>query len=355
MERYQRHINLSEIGIKGQKKLTAAKVLVIGAGGLGCPALQYLTAAGVGTIGIVDFDYVERSNLQRQILFPTESIGRNKAVVAKEVLTKLNPEIEIFAYPEQLNSNNTDLIKAYDIIVDATDNFSARYLISDASVVYKKPLVYGAIYKFEGQVSVFNYQNGPTYRCLFPNPPKAGSVPNCEQTGVLGVLPGIIGCLQANEVLKLILGIGTPLSGQLLCYHALNNKTSILSIKVNREQLTKTLKRETDFQLVEIDAYCDSVPEIELKDLNQDQIQLLDVREVDEQPQLIANNIINIPLGKLETQLNTLSKETKTIVFCKTNIRSKQAVSLMQKKGFNNCFSLREGASDLQEFLKNNQ
>lgn len=207
MSRYNRHIILSDVGQIGQDKLSKAKVLVVGAGGLGCPVLQYLTAAGIGELGIIDFDVVEESNLQRQILFGTSSLGTNKALAAKNRLEDLNPTIQINAYTEKLTSKNAlELFKEYDIIVDGTDNFATRYLVNDAAILTNKPIVYGAIYKFEGQVSVFNYQNGPSYRCLFPNAPKEGSVANCSEVGVLGVLPGIIGTMMANEVLKISFG-----------------------------------------------------------------------------------------------------------------------------------------------------
>ena len=215
---------LSEIGITGQKKLKDSKVLVIGAGGLGCPVLQYITAAGVGSIGIIDFDVVDVSNLQRQILYSTNDIGANKAAAAKERLNALNPLINIIAYEYKLsNKNALELFSQYDIIVDGSDNFSTRYLVNDACVLTEKPLVYGAIHKFEGQVTVFNFEQGPSYRCLFPEAPSPDSAPNCSETGVLGVLPGIIGVYQANEVLKIILGIGESLSGKLLLIDALKN------------------------------------------------------------------------------------------------------------------------------------
>ena len=205
MGRYDRHIMLKEVGHEGQLELSNAKVLIVGAGGLGCPILQYLTAAGVGTIGIIDFDVVEISNLQRQILFKTSDIGINKALAAKKQLQDLNPTITIEAYPERLTFKNAlQLCPAYDVVVDGTDNFVTRYLINDAVVKTGKPLVYGAIFKFEGQLSVFNYQNGPSYRCLFPKPPKKGIIPNCNEVGVLGVLTGIIGTMKANEVKKII-------------------------------------------------------------------------------------------------------------------------------------------------------
>ena len=248
MNRYNRHIILSEIGQKGQDKLSKAKVLVVGAGGLGCPILQYLAAAGVGTIGIVDFDVVEVSNLQRQILFGSSSLGQNKAAAAKERLSDLNNSITINAYPEKLTFQNAiELFNQYDIIVDGTDNFETRYLINDACILTNKPLVFGAIYKFQGQVSVFNYNNGPTYRCAFPNKPKKDTVPNCSEVGVLGVLPGIIGTMQANEVLKIILGIGNVLSGKLLCYDALSAQSTILTVKRNDLEIQKVLLNKNEF------------------------------------------------------------------------------------------------------------
>ena len=243
MDRYSRHILLSEIGQIGQDKLSKAKVLVVGAGGLGCPVLQYLTSAGVGTIGIIDFDAVETSNLQRQVLFGLSSIGKNKATAAKERLTDLNNEISIIAYAEKLTYKNTlQLFEKYDIIVDGSDNFETRYLVNDGCIITNKPLIFGAIYKFEGQVSVFNYQNGPTYRCLFPKPPKKGSILNCSEIGVLGVLPGIIGSMQANEVLKIILGIGHVLSGKLLFYNALTLKNTTL--KINKLEKTEVEEKK---------------------------------------------------------------------------------------------------------------
>ena len=243
MNRYNRHIILSEIGQAGQDKISSAKVLIIGAGGLGCPIALYLTAAGVGTLGIIDFDTVEISNLQRQVLYGTSTLGKNKAIAAKERLEDLNDDISIVAYPEKLTHKNAiDLFNQYDIIVDGTDNFETRYLVNDACIIANKPFVFGAIYKFEGQISVFNYKNGPSYRCVFPNPPEKGSVPNCSEIGVLGVLPGIIGTMQANEVLKMILELGNTLSGKLLCYNALTLQNSILKIKKSEAIIQSILK-----------------------------------------------------------------------------------------------------------------
>src|SRR5690606_35483210 len=258
MSRYNRQIILSEIGQTGQDKLSHAKVLVIGAGGLGCPILQYLTAAGIGTLGIIDFDVVELSNLHRQVLFGTSSLGKNKAEEAKTRLEDLNPDITIIAYAEKLiHQNAIDLFSQYDMIVDGTDNFETRYLANDACIITNKPLIFGSIYKVEGQVSVFNYQNGPSYRCLFPNSPKKDAVPNCAEIGVLGVLPGIIGSFQTNEVLKLILGIGNVLSGKLLCYNALTSQTFTLKINKSDEQIETFVKQKDNFNKKQLDVNCD--------------------------------------------------------------------------------------------------
>ncbi|GAL62028.1 HesA/MoeB/ThiF family protein [Algibacter lectus] len=256
--RYNRHIILSEIGQKGQDKISNAKVLVIGAGGLGCPILQYLAAAGIGNIGVIDFDVVDISNLQRQILYGTSTLGKNKAEAAKARLEDLNNDISIKAYPEKLTHKNAlNLFEAYDIIVDGSDNFETRYLVSDACIIANKPLVFGAIYKFEGQVSVFNYKNGPSYRCLFPEAPEKGTVPNCSEIGVLGVLPGIIGTMQANEVLKIILELGNTLSGKLFCYNALTLENTTLKIKRSEIAIESVLKDKENFHLKAINLNCE--------------------------------------------------------------------------------------------------
>ena len=356
MSRYSRHIILSEIGQKGQDKLTQAKVLVIGAGGLGCPILQYLAAAGIGTLGIVDFDTIEESNLQRQILFGMSTLGKNKALAAKERLEDLNPTISITAYPERLtNKNAISLFEEYDIIVDGTDNFTTRYLINDASLITNKPLVYGAIYKFEGQVSVFNYQNGPSYRCIFPTPPKTGSVANCSEVGVLGVLPGIVGSMQANEVLKLILGLGNILSGKLLCYNALTAETITLSVNKSDIEINKVLSQKDTFQDNQSAFNCDVYyNEITLeKVFEKENIQFIDVRETHEQPKVDIINPVQIPLSELELHLDKIDTEKENIIFCQSGIRSKKAVALLQKNNINNCYSLKEGALAILEHYKN--
>lgn len=352
--RYNRQIILSEVGPAGQHKLANAKVLVVGAGGLGCPILQYLAAAGIGTLGIIDFDVVEMSNLHRQMLFGTSSLGKNKAEAAKHRLEDLNPEISIIAYAEKLTHQNAlELISNYDIVVDGTDNFETRYLINDACVITNRPLVFGSIYKFEGQVSVFNYQNGPSYRCLFPNPPQKNTVPNCSEIGVLGVLPGIIGSFQANEVLKMILGIGKVLSGQVLCYNALTSQTSILKINKSEAQIEKVLKEKHIFHLKQLDSHCDFQSEvISIKDVaNLESSQFIDVREAHEQPKVEGLQITYTPLNQLEINHNQIDTSKYAYIFCQSGIRSKQAVSVLKRLGISNCFSIKEGAPEIISFI----
>ncbi len=353
--RYHRQIILPEIGTSGQDKLTASKVLIIGAGGLGCPVLQYLTAAGVGTIGIIDFDVVEISNLHRQVLYGESAVGKNKAQAAKTRLTDLNPTIAIHAYPEKLTTKNAlSLFSAYDIIVDGTDNFSTRYLVNDACVITCKPLVYAAIFKYQGQVSVFNYQNGPTYRCLFPEPPKAGSVPSCAEIGVLGVLPGIIGSMQANEVLKIILGLGTVLNGTLLMYDSQTTQSSTFSISRVASEISKVLDQAKDFETIDYDLFCGikKISEITAKDAFLiKNAQFIDVREAHEQPKIESLDSANIPLDKLGQELSTIDKEKEIIIFCQSGIRSKKAVEIFLKHGFVNVSHVKGGAVALYEII----
>ena len=355
MSRYNRHIILSEIGQNGQDKISNSKVLVIGAGGLGCPILQYLTAAGIGTIGIVDFDVVDISNLQRQILFGTSTLGKNKAIAAKARLEDLNSDISINAYAERLTHKSAvDLFNQYDIIVDGTDNFETRYLINDACIITNKPLVFGAIYKFEGQVSVFNYKNGPSYRCLFPNPPEQGSIPNCSEIGVLGVLPGIIGTMQANEVLKIILELGTTLSGKLLCYNALTLQNSTLKINRSEETIQSVLDEEDRFENKQINIGCKiEVKEVSISEIiSEKNIQFIDIRESHEQPKVDNLNVTYIPLSELETSLHKIDLSKKKALFCKSGMRSKHAVKVLQELNINNCFSIPQGASEIKNYIK---
>ena len=355
MDRYNRHIVLKEIGQKGQDKLSNTKVLVVGAGGLGCPVLQYLTAAGIGTLGIIDFDVVTVSNLQRQVLFGTSSLGKNKAIAAKKRLMDLNNTITINAYSKKLTHKNAlNLFKNYDIIVDGTDNFATRYLINDASLIANKPLVYGAIYKFEGQVAVFNYQNGSSYRCLFPTAPKEGVIPNCSEIGVLGVLPGIIGSMQANEVLKIILGLGDVLSGKLLCYNALTTQTTTLLINKSETEINKVLSKKESFQNTVEKLNCDFyVPEISIEEaFKKNNIQFIDVRENDELPKVEVLNPLYIPLSEFENNLKKIDSKKEKMIFCQTGIRSKAAVSILQKNNINNSYSINEGASEILKYIK---
>lgn len=354
MNRYQRHIQLAEIGPKGQEKLSRAKVLVVGAGGLGCPTLQYLAAAGVGTLGIVDFDSVEESNLQRQILFGTSSLGRNKALAAKERLVDLNPTITIEAYPVALTKENAlPLFEAYDIIVDGTDRIETRYLINDAALITDKPIVYGAIYKFEGQLAVFNWKKGATYRCLFPNPPKAGTVASCSEVGVLGVLPGIIGSMQANEVLKIILELPGILTGKLLCYHTQSGQTTLISIpnqsKDLRIRLTKTGELTDDYQTLCNTAVQEITAELALK-LND--VLFVDVREPGEQPAVELPNCKHIPLALLEEHMESLSHSGPVVVFCASGVRSHMAIEKLEQKHSNDFYNLTAGATALLQQLK---
>lgn len=349
--RYSRHLLLDKVGEQGQEKLKAAKVLVIGAGGLGCPVLQYLTAAGIGTIGIIDFDEVDETNLQRQVLFSVSDVGINKALAAKNRLEQLNQFVQFNIYQEKLTTKNAlDLFNQYDIIVDGTDNFSTRYLVNDACVKANKPLVYGAIYKFEGQVSVFNYNNGASYRCLFPEAPEAGSVPNCSEIGVIGVLPGLIGTQQANEVIKIILGIGEPLSGKLLMYDALLANQFVVDIVRNEEQIK--IAQQIDFSSYDYDYFCgiktnENMKEIsaqELKELlDKEEIQVIDVREAHETPKVEALNAVNIPLQTIPNNMDKIAKDKKVVVHCQHGVRSMHAIDFLEQNGFDNLINLTGG------------
>lgn len=355
MDRYKRHIILSEIGQEGQEKLSRARVLVVGAGGLGCPVLQYLAAAGVGTIGIIDNDIVEETNLQRQILFGSASLGQNKAVAAKNRLSDLNETIEIKAYPEKLTFQNAiPLFSQYDIIVDGTDNFETRYLINDASVLCNKPVVFGALHKFQGQVSVFNFNGGPTYRCVFPKKPDKDAVPNCSEVGVLGVLPGIIGSMMANEVLKVIMGLEKVLSGELLFYDALTCQVSTIVVKRKEAEIQKVLPGKSNFQKGILGSACKvAIAEISLKDvMGKNDLQLIDVRELHEQPRVNDPRIIRIPLSRLEQELYKIDHHKVKAIFCQSGIRSKQAVSVLQNLEVRDCFSLKESASEINRTIE---
>lgn len=348
--RYNRHLILPEIGITGQEKLKAARVLVVGAGGLGCPVLQYLTAAGVGTIGIADFDVVSVSNLQRQILYGTADVGQPKAEVARQRLSQLNPYVDFKVHRERLGPQNIwEILPRYDLVVDGTDNFPTRYLLNDACVLEDKPLVSGAIFKFEGQVSVFNYRGGPTYRCLFPAPPSPGEVPNCSQVGVIGVLPGIIGSLQANEVIKIITQTGEVLAGKLLLLDTLTLQSRTLKFK--RKDTYTNLELLEDYG-----AFCGEAPtaeqatdRISASDLKDRLAQpgplplLLDVREPHEYAICHLPYSKLIPLGSLRERLQEIEQEKQVVVYCHHGGRSAAAIRLLQEQGFSNLRNLEGG------------
>jgi len=360
LARYDRHIIIPDFGLEAQKKLKAAKVLVIGSGGLGSPVLLYLAAAGVGTIGIVDFDVVDDSNLQRQVLFGVDEVGKLKAEAARDRLESLNPYIDIVVHNIRLTSENAlSIIKQYDVVADGTDNFPTRYLVNDACVLLDKPNVYASIFQFEGQVSVFNYVNdkgerGPNYRDLYPTPPPPGLVPSCAEGGVLGVLPGIIGSLQALEVIKVVTGVGELLNGRFYIFDAMNFESRTFKIKRNpANPLNGT--NPTIKELIDYEQFCglktiekSSVKEITVGELYDLQVkgepfQLIDVREPHEY------DIVNIgaeliPLATVLANADRIAKDKKVIVHCKVGGRSTKAIQELQDKfGFDNLYNLKGG------------
>jgi len=348
--RYNRQIILPEIGEEGQRKLAKSKVLVIGAGGLGAAILPYLASAGVGEIGIIDHDIIEISNLHRQVIYKTSAVGKSKAEQAKIMISELNPDIKVIAFTEKLSGKNAiALFEKYDIIVDATDSISIKYLINDACLLTNKPMVCGSIFRFQGQVSVFNYQNGPNYRCLYPD--ENSNALNCENAGVIGVTVGIIGMLQANEVLKIILGIGEILNGKILVYNVLNSeqqkydfeKNSNLQI-TNEDFERKYNSDENQVQEINFDSVLDEI--------ENDEVIFLDVRNMDESPKISLKNQIQIPLMHLENEIKKLNKNQTIYVFCQSGIRSKIATELLQKHQFKNIKSISGGALAMKTLLK---
>lgn len=350
MERYSRQIILPEIGIDGQKKIKSSKVMVIGAGGLGCPALLYLAAAGVGTIGIVESDNLELSNLARQIIHTKSGIGHPKATSAKKAIKNLNPNVRVSTYHERLTKKNAmQILKNYDVIIDGTDNFPTRYLINDASFFLQKPLVYGSVFQFGGQISVLNLENGPCYRCIAPAAPKPGTVQNCQEAGVLGIVPGIIGTLQAQEALKIILGKET-IAGFLLLYDAHETRLTQLKVVKNKNcALCGT--RPTIHTLMETEFVCAREEEISVRELkekmdNGDTFVLLDVREQEEWNAGRIPQAKHIPLAGLEKGvdiLGKLSKNTPIVLHCRSGSRSMKALQILQKQGYKNIKSLSGG------------
>jgi molybdopterin/thiamine biosynthesis adenylyltransferase/rhodanese-related sulfurtransferase/molybdopterin converting factor small subunit len=361
IQRYARHIIMPEVGLQGQEKLKQARVLLIGAGGLGSPTALYLAAAGVGTLGLVDFDVVEYSNLQRQIIHGTKDVGRSKLESARERIIDVNPEIIIESHEVRLDSSNAlEILDDYDIIVDGTDNFPTRYLVNDACVLLEKPNVYGSIFRFEGQVSVFFAKRGPCYRCLFREPPPPGLVPSCAEGGVLGVLPGIVGALQANETIKLVLGLGDPLIGRLVLFDALRMRFRELRLRKDPE-CSICGDHPTIRELIDYEAFCGvtqtaqehrgihgPVPSISPKQLRQrldagDHIRIIDVREPREWDICKLEGTDLIPLGSFPAQLHSLDTAEDIVVICRSGVRSAHAVRLLQEAGFRKSYNLSGG------------
>jgi adenylyltransferase/sulfurtransferase len=349
LEQYARHFSLPELGKKGQLRLKNSKVLCVGAGGLGSPALFYLAAAGVGTIGIVDADTVALSNLQRQVIYTMADIGKLKVDVARERMLALNPHIDVKCHPVALTIDNAlEIIDQYDVVMDATDNYAARYLINDACVQLQKPDVFACILRFQGQCTVFATHNGPCYRCLFPSPPTADFIPSCADAGVLGVLPGLMGSLQAIEVIKILLNIGVPLAGRLLTVDTLTMKWNELALTRNSECLL-CAKKTAFLELPRPAAICGSVtvPEISLAEFKQlrdnaADFFLLDVRERHEFAEVNLGGYL-IPLGELPKRLDEIENSKPIIVHCKSGRRSAQAVEILLKNNFNNVRNLQGG------------
>ena len=337
---YSRHLDLEKFGLQSQLKLKKAKVLVVGAGGLGCPALIYLTAAGIGTLGIIDGDNVEASNLQRQILFQYNDIGKNKAKTASDRLSLLNPHIKLSPYETFITQENAiNIIGDYDIVIDGSDNIATKELINDACVIKNKPLIFGAIYKFEGQLSVFNYNNGPTYRCLFPENKDIVEKLDCSSIGVLGVLPGIIGNLQAIECIKVIAGIGNILSGRVLLYNGLEQSFSQISLKRSNKA---NIKKLANYKTPICSSYTLSTIEVKEKLTNNPKVQFVDVREKEE---FESYNIgaLNLPLSKLDQLLDQLEKSNPVIVHCKSGQRSIKAIDILKKNSFKEVYNMKGG------------
>ncbi len=357
--RYSRHLLIPEVGLEGQRKLKGASALIIGTGGLGSPVALYLAAAGVGRIGLVDYDIVDSSNLQRQIIHGTSTVGKLKVESARAKLVDLNPEVQVDIYNEPFTSENALRIAAdYDILLDGTDNFPTRYLTNDVAVFLGKPNVYASIYRFDGQVSVFYAKEGPCYRCLFPEPPPPGLVPSCAEGGVLGVLPGTIGTIQATEALKVLLGIGEPLIGRLLLYNALDMSFDFVKLKKNSKG--RVCREQADIkELIDYEEFCGvpshdhdegtagagldiSASELASR-LKQNHLKLLDVREPHELEISALPGALNIPLGTLAARLSELDSAQDMVVFCKSGVRSTRALELLASAGFKKVKNLKGG------------
>ena len=360
LSRYSRHLILPEVGMEGQRKLKAASVLCVGTGGLGSPLAFYLAAAGIGTLGLVDFDVVDASNLQRQIIHSTKDIGRKKLDSAAEKLTALNPALNVVKHETMLSSANAlEILKDYDIVADGTDNFPTRYLVNDASVLLRKPNAYASIFRFEGQASVFGMEEGPCYRCLYPEPPPPGLVPSCAEGGVLGILPGLLGVIQATEVIKLILGKGDPLIGRLLLVDALGMRFRELKLRKNPECPVcgdnPTVKELIDYQQFcgilpeskEEKAVKNGIPQITVKELKRrrdagETVFLLDVREPYEY-QIAQIGGTLIPQNDVPQRLNEIPRDREIIVQCRSGARSQKIAELLKQSGYSQVVNLAGG------------
>ena len=360
VERYSRHLIMPEVGMDGQLKLKAASVLCIGAGGLGSPVAMYLAAAGVGRLGLVDFDVVDYSNLQRQIIHGTPDVGRSKLESARDTLVAINPEVAIDLHETALSSSNAfDVLGDYDIVVDGTDNFPTRYLVNDACVLLRKPNVFGSIFRFEGQASVFATKQGPCYRCLYPEPPPPGLVPSCAEGGVLGILPGVVGTIQATETVKLIIGVGEPLINRFMIYDALRMKFRELKLRRDPE-CPVCGDRPTVTQLIDYEQFCGIAPtspasddstsgdDVTVEELkffidNNDGVFLLDVREPQEHQICSIPGSVLIPLGELPNRISDLGGHEDVVVHCKSGVRSAKAVKILSDAGFKKVRNLSGG------------
>lgn len=356
--RYARQIRLPHVGLEGQQKLKRGSVLIVGSGGLGSPSSIYLAAAGVGRLGLVDFDRVDLSNLHRQVLHQTGDVGRPKVESAKEHLTALNPEVEIEVHATKLTSENAmDILRSYDVVIDGSDNFATRYLVNDACVLLGKPNVYGSVFRFEGQASVFDARSGPCYRCLYSEPPPPGFVPSCEEGGVFGVLPGIIGLIQATEAIKILLGEGTTLGGRLLLFDAL--RMSFRELRLKKDSQCKICGDQPLITaLIDYEQFCGTgqsmnAPENALREITPadlssrlskgQKIVLLDVREPAEWEGGRLENAIHIPMRRLMGDVGTLDKSAEIVVYCRTGRRSATAIEMMRSIGFENLQNLQGG------------
>jgi len=371
IRRYSRHLILPEVGLAGQKKICSTSVVCIGAGGLGSPIAMYLAAAGIGKIGVVDFDTVDFSNLQRQIIHGTPDVGRSKAESASDTIKRINPNVEVILHNTRITSENAlEILAQYDIVVDGTDNFPTRYLTNDACVLLKKPNVYGSIFRFEGQASVFApHLNGPCYRCLYPEPPPPGMVPSCAEGGVLGVLPGIVGTIQATEILKLALGKGSSLVGRLLLFNALEMR--FREVRLRRDPKCPLCgENPTITKLIDYEMFCGITPQSAVPDSHPDEvtvqemkkaledpalgIQVIDVREPDEHQIAHVKGVPLFPLSTLPRQFTELEPNQQIYIHCKSGVRSLRALQFLREQGFKYIKSVKGGINAWSDEIDHN-